>query len=290
MSSQVSPHPSDPGYPAEWEGDVVLRDGSIGHVRPITPDDAAAIHRFHDGQSAESVYLRFFAPIKHLSDRDVRRFTNVDHKTRVALIIVVGDAIVGIGRYDVLDDPKVAEVAFNISDHYQGRGVGSVLLEHLAAIAQEGGVTRFVADVLPQNRKMMKVFTDVGYEVTHHFDDGVISVEFTIEPTSRSQAVQLAREHRAEAQSMSMLLAPTSIAIVGVSRRPDAVGSVVLDNILDAGFTGAVYVVHGEARSVRGLPAHRTVADIGEPVDMAVIAVPAERVLDVVDDCAAAKV
>ena len=242
MSSQVLPHPSDPGYPVEWEGDVVLRDGSIGHVRPITPADADAIHRFHDAQSAESIYLRFFAPIKHLSDRDVHRFTHVDHTTRVALVVVVGDDIVGIGRFDTLDDPKVAEVAFNISDHYQGKGVGSVLLEHLAAIAQEQGVTRFVADVLPQNRKMMKVFTDAGYEVAHHFDDGVIAVEFTIEPTARSQAVQLAREHRSEAQS------------------------------------------------VRGLPTHRTVAEIGEPVDMAVVAVPAERVLDVVDDCAAAGV
>ena len=290
MSSQVLPHPSDPGYPVEWEGDVVLRDGSIGHVRPITPADADAIHRFHDAQSAESIYLRFVAPIKHLSDRDVHRFTHVDHTTRVALVVVVGDDIVGIGRFDTLDDPKVAEVAFNISDHYQGKGVGSVLLEHLAAIAQEQGVTRFVADVLPQNRKMMKVFTDAGYEVAHHFDDGVIAVEFTIEPTARSQAVQLAREHRSEAQSMSRLLAPSSVAVVGVSRRPDAIGSVVLDNILDAGFTGAVYVVHSEAQSVRGLPTHRTVAEVGEPVDMAVVAVPAERVLDVVDDCAAAGV
>lgn len=289
MSSQASPS-SAPGYPVEWEGDVVLRDGSIGHVRPITPDDAEGLRRFHDAQSPESIYLRFFAPLKHLSDRDVYRFTHVDHESRVALIVVVGGQIIGIGRYDTLDDPKTAEIAFNISDHYQGKGVGSVLLEHLAAIAQEAGVTRFVADVLPQNRKMMKVFTDAGYEVTHHFDDGVIAVEFTIETTDRSQAVQLAREHRAEAQSMSRLLAPSSIAIVGVSRRPDAIGSVVLDNVLDAGYTGKVFVVHAEAEHVRGLTTHRTVAGIGEPVDMAVIAVPAERVLSVVDDCAAAGV
>ncbi len=289
MSSQAS-QPPTPAYPIEWEGDVVLRDGSIGHVRPITPGDADALRRFHDKQSPESIYLRFFAPIKHLSDRDVHRFTHVDHASRVALVVVVADDIIGVGRYDTLDDPKIAEIAFNISDHYQGKGVGSVLLEHLAAIAQEAGITRFVADVLPQNRKMMKVFTDAGYEVTHHFDDGVIAVEFTIEPTDRSQAVQLAREHRAEAQSMSRLLAPSSIAVVGVSRRPDAIGSVVYDNILDAGFTGRVFVVHDEAEQVRGLGTHRTVADIGEPVDMAVIAVPAERVLSVVDDCAAAGV
>ena len=163
MSSQVLPHPSDPGYPVEWEGDVVLRDGSIGHVRPITPADADAIHRFHDAQSAESIYLRFFAPIKHLSDRDVHRFTHVDHTTRVALVVVVGDDIVGIGRFDTLDDPKVAEVAFNISDHYQGKGVGSVLLEHLAAIAQEQGVTRFVI-VTGVDNPAGRVYRGVGFE------------------------------------------------------------------------------------------------------------------------------
>ncbi len=278
------------GYPVEWEGDVVLRDGTLGHVRPITPRDAEAIHRFHAGQSAESIYLRFFAPIKRLSDRDVHRFTNVDHDARVALVVVVGDEIIGIGRYDRLDDPKSAEVAFNISDHYHGKGVGSVLLEHLAAIAQESGITRFVAEVLPQNRKMMKVFTDAGYEVRHHYDDGVIAVEFTIEPTDRSQAVQLAREHRAEAQSMKAVLSPRSIAVVGVSRRPDAMGSMILDNVLDGGFGGPVYVVHSEAETVRGLPTYPSVSGVGEPVDLAIVAVPAESVLGVVEDCAEAGV
>ncbi|GAB97813.1 acyl-CoA synthetase (NDP forming)/RimJ/RimL family protein N-acetyltransferase [Kineosphaera limosa] len=280
----------DPGYPTRWVGDVVLRDGTIGHVRPITPRDAEAIHRFHEGQSEESIYLRFFAPIKRLSDRDVHRFTHVDYCDRVALVVVVGDELIGIGRYDRLDDPQSAEVAFNISDHYHGKGVGSVLLEHLAAIAQENDITKFVADVLPQNRKMMKVFTDAGYEVRHHYDDGVISVEFTIEPTDRSQAVQLSREHRSEAQSMAAVLSPKSIAVVGLSRRPDAFGSQVVDNILDAGYTGPVYVVHSEADTVRGLPTYKSVASIGEPIDMAVIAVPAESVSAVVDDCAQAGV
>lgn len=278
------------GYRRDWEAYVVLRDGSVAHVRPITPGDADALRRFHDAQSEESVYLRFFAPLRHLSDRDVERFTHVDNDSRVALVATVGEDIIGIARYDRLDDPSDAEVAFNISDHYQGRGVGSVLLEHLAAIATEAGVQRFVADVLPQNRKMMKVFTDAGYQVAHHFDDGVIAVEFRIEPTDESQAVQLAREHRAEAQSMHAVLSPSSIAVIGVSRRPDAIGSIVLDNVIDAGFTGQIHVVNSEADTVRGLRAHRRVSDIGEPIDLAVVAVPAEAVLDVVDDCAAAGV
>lgn len=281
---------TDPHYPKEWEAYVVLRDGSVAHVRPITPADTEAMHVFHSKQSEESIYLRFFAPIKRLSDKDVYRFTHVDYDTRVALVATVGDELIGIARYDRLVDPTMAEVAFNIADSYQGKGVGSVLMEHLAAIGQEAGVTKFVADVLPQNRKMMQVFEDAGYEVEHHFDDGVISVSFRIEPTAKSVAVRLAREHRAEAQSMQTVLAPKSVAVVGVSRKPDAVGSIILDNILDGGYQGKVYVVNSEVDVVRGLPSYSRVSDIGEPVDMAIIAVRAPAVLEVVDDCAHASV
>jgi len=274
-------------YPAQWEADVVLRDGSVAHVRPIRPEDADGVRRFHAGQSAESIYLRFFAPLKQLSDRDVARFTEVDYHERVALVATVHDDIIGIARYDSID-ATTAEVAFNISDAYQGRGVGSVLLEHLSAIAREEGVRRFVADVLPQNRKMISVFTEAGYEVSHHYDDGVIAVSFTITPTEQSQAVFMAREHRAESVSMRGVLFPGTVAVVGASRRADSIGHQLLHNILTGGFTGSVYAVNPEAEEVQGLPAHRTVGDIGREVDLAVIAVPAESVLEVVRDCAGA--
>src|SRR5690606_35756062 len=146
-------------------------------------------------------------PLKHLSPRDVHRFTHVDYIDRVALVATVRDVIVGVGRYDRVS-PTSAEVAFNISDHFQGRGIGSVLLEHLAAIAQERGITRFVAEVLPQNRKMLGVFNEAGYVVTRRFEDGVVSVSFDIAETEASAAVRLAREHRAESKSMSHILAP----------------------------------------------------------------------------------
>jgi hypothetical protein len=86
--------------PSRWEADVVLRDGSVGHVRPIRPDDADGLRSFHSGQSDESIYLRFFAPIRELSDRDVHRFTHVDNVDRVALVVTVRGAIIGIGRWE----------------------------------------------------------------------------------------------------------------------------------------------------------------------------------------------
>jgi GNAT superfamily N-acetyltransferase len=139
------------GYPASWEADVVLRDGTTTHVRPIRPGDADALQAFHVAQSEASTYLRYFAPLERLPDRDLERFTHVDHRDRVALVAVTeDDAIIGVARYDRVA-PDEAEVAFNIADAHHGRGLGSVLLEHLAAAARERGVRRFVADVLPQN-------------------------------------------------------------------------------------------------------------------------------------------
>ena len=276
-------------YPVWWEADVVLRDGSMAHVRPIVPNDADRVRRFHAGQSAESIYLRFFAPLKALSDKDVARFTQVDYDWRVALVATVHEDIIGIARFDRLDE-TTAEVAFHISDAHQGKGVGSVLLEHLAAIGQELGVTKFVADVLPQNHKMIQVFTEAGYEVNYHFDDGVIAVAFTIEPTEQSQAVRVSREHRAEALSVRSALFPDSIAVIGASRRVDSIGHQLLTNIRAGGFTGRVHAVNIEARHVQGLEAHSRVSEIPDHIDLAVVAVPASSVQLVVQDCATAGV
>ncbi|WP_347351297.1 GNAT family N-acetyltransferase [Intrasporangium sp.] len=279
-----------PVPPQEWEADVVLRDGSVTHVRPITPDDADGLRRFHNAQSEESIYLRFFAPLKELSDRDVHRFTHVDYRDRVALVATVGDDIVGVGRYDRLEGTSSAEVAFNISDRLQGKGIGSVLLEHLAAIAREVGIEKFTAEVLPQNRKMLMVFKDAGYEVTHRVEDGVVDLSFAIEPTEQSKAVALSREHRAESRSVHTILFPERVAIVGAGRRPGSVGAMVLANILASGYRGELFVVHPEADEVQGVRAYRSLLDVPGPVDLVVVVVPAEQVEGVVSDCARAGV
>jgi acyl-CoA synthetase (NDP forming)/RimJ/RimL family protein N-acetyltransferase len=275
-----------PLYPTHWEADVVLKDGGTTHLRPISPEDAESLQRFHAGQSPESIYLRYFAPMPRLSARDVHRFTHVDHVNRVAFVCTVGDHIVGIARYDRIDGDS-AEVAFNVSDAHQGRGLGSVLLEHLAAAARENGIHRFTAEVLPHNRKMLTVFREAGYEVASHFDDGVIAVEFELAPTDRSLAVMEAREHRAEARSMERLLNPASVAIIGASRRPGTVGHRLLSDLVAGGFTGRLHVVHPEADVVLGVPAVRRLEQLTEPVDLAVVAVAADGVLDVVRECAA---
>ncbi|MGW0569060.1 bifunctional acetate--CoA ligase family protein/GNAT family N-acetyltransferase [Streptomyces tauricus] len=282
-------------YPAHWEADVVLRDGGTARIRPIAADDADRLVNFYEQVSAESKYYRFFAPYPRLSAKDVHRFTHHDYVDRVGLAATVGGEFIATVRYDrIAADGRPAsapadeaEVAFLVQDAHQGRGVASALLEHIAAVARERGIRRFAAEVLPANSKMIKVFTDAGYQQKRSFEDGVVRLEFDLEPTDRSLAVQRAREQRAEARSVARLLAPGSVAVVGAGRTPGGVGRSILDNLRDAGFTGRLYAVNGalQEKELAGVPAHRSVRDIGEPVDLAVIAVPAERVPEAVAEC-----
>lgn len=274
-------------YPAHWEADVVLRDGSTAHLRPIGPSDAEALQRFHTGQSETSIYLRFFTFKSKLTARELARFTQVDHVNRVAMIVLRGNQIIGVGRYDRLDDPAEAEVAFNIADNTQGKGAGSILLEHLAAAARENGIERFSAEVLPENRKMLTVFAEAGYEVKRKFDDGVVMLEFPIDPTEKSRAVMESREHRAEAQSLAGLLAPRSVAVIGASRQWGSVGYTLLENIIEGGFTGTVYAVNPEALELAGMVSYGSLAEIPDPVDLAVVAVPEAELEAVVAECGA---
>ncbi|MER7791865.1 GNAT family N-acetyltransferase [Streptomyces sp. NPDC097640] len=286
-------------YPAHWEADVVLRDGGTAQIRPITADDAQRLVSFYERVSDESKYYRFFAPYPRLSDRDVHRFTHHDYVDRVGLAATVGDEFIATVRYDRIDGQGLAatgpadeaEVAFLVQDAHQGRGVASALLEHIAAVARERGIRRFAAEVLPANTKMIKVFTDAGFTQKRSFEDGVVRLELDLEPTDRSLAVMRAREQRAEARSVQRLLAPGSVAVIGAGRAPGGVGRTVLRGLLDGGFTGHVHAVNsrfpGEWKRLdpEGVPAHRSIREIDGPVDLAVVAVPADQVPSVVADC-----
>lgn len=284
-------------YPAHWEADVVLRDGGTARIRPITIDDADRLVSFYEQVSDESKYYRFFAPYPRLSAKDVHRFTHHDFVDRVGLAATIGGEFIATVRYDRIGADGMpasapadeAEVAFLVQDAHQGRGVASALLEHVAAVARERGIRRFAAEVLPANSKMIKVFTDAGYTQKRSFEDGVVRLEFDLEPTDRSLAVQRAREQRAEARSVRRLLAPGSVAVVGVGRAPGGVGRSVLGNIRDAGYPGPLHAVNRafpeHLKEVDGVPAHRSVRDIDGPVDLVVVAVPAEHVPAVVDEC-----
>lgn len=269
-----------------WEADVLLKDGRVAQLRPIRPDDSDGLVAFYSRVSDESKYLRFFAPYPTLSDRDVKRFTEVDQDRRVAFVVTMHDQIIGVGRYDAVEDDE-AEVAFLVEDAHQGRGVAQLLLEHLSQAGRERGIARFTADVLPSNHRMMQVFREMGYQVAGRVEDGVQRLEFRIDPTESAIGVMRAREQRAEAASIDRIFAARSIAVVGASRRQDSIGQAMVRNLVLGDYQGSVYAVNSQAEAVSGLPAFKSVKDVPGEVDLAIVAVPAESVNDVVLDCAA---
>ncbi|MFL6105797.1 MAG: GNAT family N-acetyltransferase [Marmoricola sp.] len=278
--------PTSPAWPAHWEADVVLRDGRTAHMRPIMPSDDEGLVAFYADVSDRSKYFRFFAPMPTLSDKDLHRFTHVDHHKRVAFVLTVAEKILAIASYELLEGGD-AEVAFLVQDAHQGRGMGQLLLEHLAQAARERGVHRFTAEVLPDNQRMLQVFYEQGYQVTGGWDEGVMHLEFNIDPTDTAMGVMAAREHRAEAASIEAFLSARSVAVIGASRRSDTIGAALVRNLVLGDYAGKVYVVNPTADAVAGMPAYARVGDIPDDVDVAIVAVPADAVQDVVLDCAA---
>lgn len=274
-------------YPRQWEADVVLSDGGTVYLRPILPSDGENLVAFHGKLSDRTRYYRYFGPYPRMPKRDVERFSRVDHHDRVALVALLGDEIVAVGRFDRLSDPEQAEVAFVVADGHQGRGLGSILLEHLAAAAQECGLRSFVAEVLAENAQMVRVFRDAGYQVKRSMVEGAVHLEFNIDPTEESVAVARAREQAAEARSVHNLLHPRSVAVIGASTDRSKIGHAVFTNLLTADFAGPVYPVNAEHRSVRGVRAYASVLDIPDDVDLAVVAIPAAHVDEVLDACLA---
>ena len=274
-----------PGYPIGFEADVVLSDGATAHVRPIRPDDGPRILAFHGRQSAQSIYYRYFSPRPRLTDREVDQMTAVDYVDRMAIVALRGDDLIGVARYDRWRHRSEAEVAFFVDDANHGRGLATVLLEHLAVRGRDVGLTGFTASVLPENRKMIGVFTQAGFEATTRFADGVVEVRLGITPTLEAEAAIEERARAAASEAVRRLLSPRSVAVIGAGRSRDNVGHAVVRHLQAAGFEGPVWPVNPEADHIASVRAVGSILDITDDVDLAVIAVPASVVAGVVEEC-----
>src|SRR5437870_10168511 len=276
--------------------DALLRDGGSIHIRAIRPDDKPRLLALFEHLSSRSVYFRFFQTKQRLTDEELRYFTDLDFTRNVALVATLREGgeehIIGVGRYFRSDEDgqpsRRAEVAFTVADAHQGRGVGTLLLEHLAAIARMQGIDTFEADVLGENNRMLQVFDASGFTVQRSLDSGVFHISFPTAETPQVRAASAERERVAAAQSLRALLNPRSVAVVGVSQRGDGVGAALLANLQRTGFTGRLYPIHPHAAEIAGLAAFARVSAVGAPVDLALIAVPAAAVEEVVAECATA--
>lgn len=281
----------------------ILKDGGSIQIRAIRPDDKGRLVDHFQRLSQRSVYFRFFGVKKRLTEEELRRFTEPDFVRHVALaatLCVDGvEQIIGVGRYMAVPPPdggedtgetSRAEVAFAVADDHQGRGIGTVLLEHLAQLARANGITEFEADVLGENNQMLEVFAKSGFVAQRSVEAGVVHVRFPTEETEEFMQASDTRDRVAASRSVRALLEPRAVAVVGASRTPGTIGNRLVVNLRANGFTGPIYPVNPQAPEIEGLRAYPTVSSIGAPVDLAVIAVPAAAVEAVVQDCARAGV
>lgn len=264
---------------------ALLTDGTTIEIREASPQDRDAVHRLHTSLSPESRYLRFFsinpAIAEQIADRICRR-PDSDH---AALLAVLRGTVIGVAGYERPRTGGDAEIAMAVADHMHHRGVGTLLLEHLGALARRRGIRAFNADTLADNHAMLRLLADAGLPVRRHMAHGVIESRIVLVPDEHYWATVADRESRADVESLRPLLRPSVVAVVGAGRSPDSVGHAILRNIVTNDFTGSVYAVNPHADEIAGAPCHPSVAELPEPPDLAVIAVPAPAVLQVAEDC-----
>lgn len=280
--------------PRNYSVDEVLRDGGSIRIRAIRPDDKERLLEHFSGLSPQSRYQRFFGAKRALSAEELARLTELDFYNHVGLVATLFDGdeerFIGVGRYFRTENPARAEVAFAVLDEHQGRGIGTLLLEHLRRIAHVHAITEFEADVLGTNRRMLEVFGEGGFQIKRSMEGGVIHLSLLTEHTEQTIHRVEQRERNAIAQSMARLLRPRSVAVMGASGDKTKIGGAILSNLKREGFKGAIYPVNPKHTEIQGIKAYPNISAIGAPVDLAVITVPAPAVADAVADCARAGV
>jgi len=278
-------------YPSEYQLDVVLRDGGVARIRPIKHDDGPLLVEFFQTLGSESRYFRFFRIKETLEPKEVDFFTHVDYADRMALIALHEAKMIGLASYDRgREDITKAEVAFAVADEHQGRGIGTQLLQLLTTHARAQGIKQFEAFVLPENRQMMRLFRNSGYDLTRTIDEGVFTVDFPVAESEGLLQAEWEREKRAIAASLLPLFFPRSVAVIGASTDPTSIGGRLFHNILFEGFTGPLYPVNPKAKVIGSVRAYPNIGDVPDDVDLAYIVVPQRHVTDVARQCADAGV
>lgn len=272
---------------------AVLRDGSTATLKIADSSDHDAVQRFFRDLSPESRRRRFFS-IAEPSDALVTRLCDSSNPAS-ALSLLALRAVDGtvrpiaVGSYLSLGN-NAAEAAFAVDDRFQGKGIGTILLERLATIAAANGIDRFEAITLPDNAAMLEVFNESGFEIRSKSDRGTITVQLSLSPTDQTVASAERRMAVATAASLRPLLEPAKVAVVGASRDPNSIGHRIVKALAAARFRGEIYPINPKASVVEELTCYPTILDAPGLIDLAVIAVPRAAVIDAVDECAKAHV
>jgi acetyl coenzyme A synthetase (ADP forming)-like protein len=272
---------------------LVLRDGSVATVRPATVADTDAVRRFYHDLSPESRRRRFMASSDAPEAIIDRLCDTADPSKSMTLVasrqLSDGMHVIAVSSY-VAVNATTAEAAFAVDDRFQGKGIATSMLERLAAIAAEHGFRWFQATTLFDNGAMLDVFRDSGFEVRSKSGEGVVDVRLSVTPSEAGTLAIDERDRRATVASLRPVLEPQSIAVVGASRDRTSLGRRVLEALATNGFRGTIYPVNPKCDEIDGRTCYPSAKALPADVDLAIIVVPADRVLSVVDECGAAGV
>ena len=275
-----------PGDQSPWAATVVLGDGESAFVRPLVPGDADALAAFHRRQSPDSIYRRYFSPKPEILPEQLHHFTHVDMVDRAALLVELHDEFVAWASYERWPGRNDAEVAFMVDDELHGRGIATLLLEHLAAIARANGIERFTAEVLADNRPMLAVFARAGWPLQRRFDSGVVDLDWDLEATEEYLDSVERREQRADSRAIARILLPRAIAVVGASDRPATVGAALWEHVANS-VSVPVYPVNPARRELDGRRCFASVDELPDDVSLAIVAVPPSALEATIDACIA---
>ena len=279
-----------PSQDSPERGRLILRDGTTATVGIAHPEDKGMMVEFFASLSQASNLRRFFS-FTGPNEKTIEFFCDSSNpRAQLSLIVMRqlerGPGIIAVGTYAARDE-TTAEIAFTVDDHFQGKGLGTLLLERLALLAVRNGFIRFWAVTNAENQPMLDVFRNSGFDCRTKMDGQFIEVDLSVIPNQSSVARSELRDRVSTAASLRPFFQPRSVAVVGASRNPTNIGARVLNSLAAAGYNGPLYPVNPNASSIRSLKTYGSVRDLPEAPDLAVIAVPRDAVLQVIDDCAA---
>jgi acyl-CoA synthetase (NDP forming)/GNAT superfamily N-acetyltransferase len=277
---------------------ALLADGRTVELRQPTAGDFDAVKAMHEAMSPNNAYLRFFSLSKRAAEQEARRVTRTPADDHAALLALYDGAVVGVASFEVArasagqpEAARTAEVAFAVADDMHHRGIATLLLEHLVSLARGRQLDALTAETLQENTGMLRVFSDAGLPVLSKRAEGTVEITIPLPPDESGKLIEdyldtvAARERSANVASLRPVFAPSSVAVVGASRRTGGVGRTVLDNIKAGGFKGTLYAVNPNASEIAGIKCFPDVASLPEAPDLAVLAVQPLAVVATAQEC-----
>ena len=269
---------------------ALLTDGTTVCIRPVLPGDHDQLEGLYEEMSPENLRLRFFAASRRSATAAADRACASARPGYRALLAETKGQVIGLAEYDTGGGRDSAEISVAVADGLHHRGVGTLLVEHLVSAARSDGVTTFTADALSENREVLRLFTDLGLDVTRRFEGAEVRCTIALDEDDAYLTAVETRGRAADVASLVPLLRPKAVAVVGAGRKPGSVGRALLHHLHAGGYTGRLFAVNPSATNILGVPSYPSITSLPRTPDLVVIAAPAPAVPTVAEECGKAGV